>query len=148
MKETADIDVTNNTWPKVDAQVNFSIYKAKQAARGKARRLNPMQKALRIVVVSCSLVQGQTASVERVCFFNMGTSCHKYKAFVARTIVLHQCITEIEAFAFLLNGLHVFNFLNSLLKRFIHCLLYFLSRCLTEILLRYCFKNRPCIHGR
>ena len=45
MKETADIDVTNNTWPKVDAASNFSIYKAKQAARGQSQGLNPMQKA-------------------------------------------------------------------------------------------------------
>lgn len=45
MKETADIDVTNNTWPKVENQSNFSIYKAKQAARGQSQGLNPMQKA-------------------------------------------------------------------------------------------------------
>jgi hypothetical protein len=45
MKETADIDVSNNVWPKVEAASNFSIYKAKQAARGQSQGLNPMQKA-------------------------------------------------------------------------------------------------------
>jgi len=45
MKETADIDVSNNTWPKVAAASNFSIYKAKQAVRGQSQGLNPMQKA-------------------------------------------------------------------------------------------------------
>ena len=45
MKETADIDVANNTWPKVAAASNFSIYKAKQAIRGQSQGLNPMQKA-------------------------------------------------------------------------------------------------------
>lgn len=45
MKETADIDVTNNSWPAIGATSNFSIYKAKQAARGQSQGLNPMQKA-------------------------------------------------------------------------------------------------------
>lgn len=45
MKETADIDVTNNSWPAIGATSNFGIYKAKQAARGQSQGLNPMQKA-------------------------------------------------------------------------------------------------------
>jgi Peptidase family M1 domain len=45
MKETADIDVTNNSWPAIGATSNFGIYKAKQAARGQSQGLNPMQRA-------------------------------------------------------------------------------------------------------
>lgn len=45
MKETADIDVTNNNWPKISAASNFNIYKTKQAARGQSQGVNPMQKA-------------------------------------------------------------------------------------------------------
>ncbi len=45
MRETADIDETNNTWPKVDAPSNFTMYKMKQAVRGQSQGLNPMQKA-------------------------------------------------------------------------------------------------------
>lgn len=45
MKETADIDVTNNSWPAIGATSNFGIYKAKQAVRGQSQGLNPMQKA-------------------------------------------------------------------------------------------------------
>ncbi len=45
MKETADIDVTNNSWPKIAPPSNFSLYKMKQAARGQSQGLNPMQKA-------------------------------------------------------------------------------------------------------
>ncbi|MBN9298147.1 MAG: M1 family peptidase [Filimonas sp.] len=45
MRETADIDENNNSWPKVDQPSNFSIYKTKQAARGQSQGLNPMQKA-------------------------------------------------------------------------------------------------------
>ncbi|RFM29097.1 M1 family metallopeptidase [Deminuibacter soli] len=45
MRETADIDENNNSWPKVEAQSKFSIYKMKQAARGQSTGLNPMQKA-------------------------------------------------------------------------------------------------------
>ena len=44
-KETADIDETDNNWPKVDVPSKFALYKAKQTARGKSEGLNPMQKA-------------------------------------------------------------------------------------------------------
>ena len=45
MRETADIDESNNSWPQTDAPSRFSIYKTKQAARGQSQGLNPMQKA-------------------------------------------------------------------------------------------------------
>ena len=45
MKETADINLTNNNWPKVEAVSNFNLYKMKQAARGQSQGMNPMQKA-------------------------------------------------------------------------------------------------------
>ena len=44
LRETADIDVTNNNWPKTEAPSNFAIYKLKQAARGQSQGVNPMQK--------------------------------------------------------------------------------------------------------
>lgn len=44
MKETADIDVSNNSWPKIDVPSNFSLYKIKQSARGQSQGLNPMQR--------------------------------------------------------------------------------------------------------
>ena len=45
MKETADIDTNNNSWPKVnDEPSKFGIYKAKAgAARGQSTGVNPMQ---------------------------------------------------------------------------------------------------------
>jgi hypothetical protein len=45
MRETADIDETNNSWPKIDAPSKLAIFKARQAARGVSSGLNPMQKA-------------------------------------------------------------------------------------------------------
>lgn len=45
MKETADIDESNNTWNTVAAPSRFSVYKAAQAARGQSTGMNPMQKA-------------------------------------------------------------------------------------------------------
>jgi len=45
LKETADIDESNNTWPKIDEPTNFHIYKMKQAARGQSQGMNPMQRA-------------------------------------------------------------------------------------------------------
>jgi hypothetical protein len=46
MRETADIDESNNSWPKVETQTAFQIFKAKQAqARAIPNANNPMQKA-------------------------------------------------------------------------------------------------------
>lgn len=44
MRETADINESNNVWGNVNAEPSkFSIFKAKQAARGQSSGLNPMQ---------------------------------------------------------------------------------------------------------
>ena len=44
MRETADINENNNVWGNVDAEPSkFSIFKAKQAARGSSSGVNPMQ---------------------------------------------------------------------------------------------------------
>ncbi len=44
MKETADINESNNTWGNVEAEPSkFSIFKAKQAVRGSSNGVNPMQ---------------------------------------------------------------------------------------------------------
>ena len=45
LRETADIDLTNNNWPTVETPGKFAVYKDKQAARGQAVGKNPMQKA-------------------------------------------------------------------------------------------------------
>jgi hypothetical protein len=45
MRETADIDESNNAWPKDIVQSKFQIFKAKQAIRGQSTGTNPMQKA-------------------------------------------------------------------------------------------------------
>jgi len=47
MRETADIDESNNTWGTIAAEPSrFSVYKQKQAAaRGQSTGINPMQKA-------------------------------------------------------------------------------------------------------
>ncbi len=45
MRETADIDETNNSWPKIDAPSKLAMFKARQAARGASSGLSPMQKA-------------------------------------------------------------------------------------------------------
>lgn len=45
-RETADIDESNNSWPKVPEQTKFQIYKAKQAQQRMIPNANnPMQKA-------------------------------------------------------------------------------------------------------
>ncbi len=44
MKETADIDEKNNSWPNLnDEPSKFSIFKAKAAIRGQSSGMNPMQ---------------------------------------------------------------------------------------------------------
>ncbi len=45
VRETADIDLTNNNWPSVSTPGKFAVYKDRQAARGQAVGMNPMQKA-------------------------------------------------------------------------------------------------------
>ena len=45
MRETADIDTSNNNWPMVEVQSKFQVYKARQAARGQSIGTNPMQNA-------------------------------------------------------------------------------------------------------
>jgi hypothetical protein len=46
MRETADIDESNNAWPKVPEQTKFQVYKAKQQQqRAIPNANNPMQKA-------------------------------------------------------------------------------------------------------
>ena len=46
MRETADINESNNSWPKVEAQSKFAVFKMKQGAgRGQSTGINPMQKA-------------------------------------------------------------------------------------------------------
>jgi hypothetical protein len=44
-KETADIDESNNSWPKTIAESRFDIYKTKKIGRGENTDLNMMQKA-------------------------------------------------------------------------------------------------------
>ena len=48
-RETADIDISNNTWPKLETSEpsKFAIFKAKAGAgRGQSSGINPMQKAM------------------------------------------------------------------------------------------------------
>jgi hypothetical protein len=45
-RETADIDETNNTWPKEIIPSKFDLYKAKTIGRGEGNENNPMQKSL------------------------------------------------------------------------------------------------------
>jgi hypothetical protein len=46
MRETADIDESNNTWGNVAPEpTKFQVFKMKQAARGQSQGINPMQKA-------------------------------------------------------------------------------------------------------
>jgi hypothetical protein len=44
-RETADIDESNNTWPKTIVESRFDIYKTKKVGRGENADLNLMQKA-------------------------------------------------------------------------------------------------------
>ncbi|MEP6926213.1 MAG: M1 family metallopeptidase [Ginsengibacter sp.] len=46
LRETADIDETNNNWPVKEMPTRFEIYKSKQASRGQSSGENPMQKQL------------------------------------------------------------------------------------------------------
>jgi hypothetical protein len=46
MRETADIDESNNSWGTIAQPTKFELFKAKQAAaRGQSQGVNPMQKA-------------------------------------------------------------------------------------------------------
>ncbi|MBN8720633.1 MAG: M1 family peptidase [Sediminibacterium magnilacihabitans] len=45
MKETADIDESNNSWPANEAPSKFSLFKMKAAMRGQSQGQNPMQHA-------------------------------------------------------------------------------------------------------
>ena len=45
LRETADINLGNNSWPSVQSPSKLAVYKDKQAARGQATGVNPMQKA-------------------------------------------------------------------------------------------------------
>lgn len=47
-RETADIDETNNIWPREIIPSRFELYKAKTVGRGEGNENNPMQKALKI----------------------------------------------------------------------------------------------------
>ena len=47
MKETADIDESNNNWPVNTTPSKFEIYKASQSARGQSSGGNPMQKEVK-----------------------------------------------------------------------------------------------------
>lgn len=45
LKETADINEANNTWPTVSEPSKFAIFKARTGVRGQSQGLNPMQNA-------------------------------------------------------------------------------------------------------
>ena len=45
MRETADINESNNTWGEIPKPSKFQMFKAKQQARGQSTGINPMQKA-------------------------------------------------------------------------------------------------------
>jgi hypothetical protein len=45
MRETADIDETNNSWPNVSEPSKFTMFKFKAAGRGQSVGLSPMQAA-------------------------------------------------------------------------------------------------------
>ena len=47
MKETADIDESNNYWPVKEIPTKFEIYKPSQRARGQSIGGNPMQKEIK-----------------------------------------------------------------------------------------------------
>ena len=44
MRETADIDESNNTWPSISLPSKFQLYKLRQTSRGQSIGGNPMQK--------------------------------------------------------------------------------------------------------
>ncbi|MEP7257849.1 MAG: M1 family metallopeptidase [Flavitalea sp.] len=43
MRETADIDESNNTWGNISTPSKFTLYKTKQESRGQSTGVNPMQ---------------------------------------------------------------------------------------------------------
>jgi hypothetical protein len=45
MRETADIDETNNSWGTMPAPSKFAVFKQKQQTRGQSTGITPMQKA-------------------------------------------------------------------------------------------------------
>jgi hypothetical protein len=45
MRETADINDSNNTWGTIPPPSRFTVFKQKQQARGQSTGMNPMQKA-------------------------------------------------------------------------------------------------------
>jgi Peptidase family M1 domain len=45
MKETADINESNNSFPKIETSSKFQAFKLKMAGRGQSTGINPMQKA-------------------------------------------------------------------------------------------------------
>ncbi len=45
LKETADINEDNNSWPTVSEPSKFAIFKARAGARGQSQGVNPMQNA-------------------------------------------------------------------------------------------------------
>jgi hypothetical protein len=45
LRETADIDESNNTWGTIPAPSKFAVFKQKQQPRGQSTGINPMQKA-------------------------------------------------------------------------------------------------------
>jgi hypothetical protein len=45
MRETADIDESNNRWPNVSAPSKFALFKARSFGRGQSIGLSPMQSA-------------------------------------------------------------------------------------------------------
>ena len=45
MRETADVNEANNSWPQIASTTKFQLFKARQQARGQSAGGNPMQKA-------------------------------------------------------------------------------------------------------
>jgi hypothetical protein len=45
MRETADIDESNNSWPNVSEPSKFTMFKAKAMGRGQSFGLSPMAAA-------------------------------------------------------------------------------------------------------
>ena len=45
MRETADIDETNNSWPNFTEPSKFTLFKTKSVGRGQSFGLSPMQAA-------------------------------------------------------------------------------------------------------
>ncbi|MEO5998990.1 MAG: M1 family metallopeptidase [Chitinophagaceae bacterium] len=45
LRETADTDLSNNTWPKINTSSKFQVFKLKQQVRGQSTGSNPMQQA-------------------------------------------------------------------------------------------------------